>query len=200
MPLPDLFTAMPYLGHMAGWDIFNRIKNYFYNTVLRIFVGSNGFMLQPQGYVYTGDVIGLCMAMASAAWVAWKAVDQSVNSIGTTKLGFAATYRYPGVVNWDLIGLFENLTVVAFMLWAWVLIILSFVFYSILWETIEAREHGVVTDGSGGVALDEFQSLKLFVLCILVGMMSIVGAYSIGETADELIAWFDNIVANWTSK
>lgn len=64
---------------MAGWDIFNRIKNYFMNTLVRIFIGSNGFMLQPQGYAYTGDLIGLCLAMASAAWVVYKAVDNSVS-------------------------------------------------------------------------------------------------------------------------
>ena len=47
MPLENLFTAAPYLAHMAGWDIWNRIKNYFTNTVFRVFLGSNGFMMQP---------------------------------------------------------------------------------------------------------------------------------------------------------
>ena len=104
-------------------------------------------MMQPQGYVYAGDLAGLCMAMASAAWVVYKAVDQSINSIGTTKKGFAATYRYSGVVNWDLLGLWENLTVIAFMSWSVLVIILSFVFYSIIWQMVEDREAGVVNDG-----------------------------------------------------
>lgn len=60
---------------------------------------------------------------------------------------------------------------------------------------IAAREVGVKEDGSGGVALDEFQSFKIVVLTLLFGMASVVGAYSIGETTDQLITWFDNYVS-----
>ena len=33
--------------------------------------------------------------------------------------------------------------------------------------------------------------MKLFTLCMIVGGMSIVGGFSLGDTADELIGWFD---------
>ena len=203
MPLANLFDNAPYLAHMAGWDIFNRLKNYFMNTLVRIFTMSNGFEMQPQGYAYTGDLIGLCMAMAAAAWVVFKAVDQSVvfNSAGDTDGkgtagtgGFASNYRFDPNAGWNNLGLYEMLITLNYMCWSALIIILSFVFASQIWEMIEAREVGVKADGSGGVALDEFQAGKLCVLTIMTGMMAIVGAYSIGSTVDELILWFQNYV------
>lgn len=82
---PDLYTDWPYLSHFGSWAMFNRVKNFFFVTLTRVFLGSNGFMMQPQGFAYTGDVIGLCMAMASAAYVVVKVVDHSVSFT----LGFA---------------------------------------------------------------------------------------------------------------
>lgn len=50
---------------------------------------------------------------------------------------------------------------------------------------------GVKNEGSGGVPVDDAQALKLFVLCMIAGGMSIIGGFSLGDTADELIGWFD---------
>lgn len=83
------------------------------------------------------------------------------------------------------------LVVIAFFFWSILVIILSFVFSSQVWEGLQAREFGVKSEGSGGVALDEFQAAKIVVLTMLMGMMSVVGAYSIGETTDQLITYFD---------
>jgi hypothetical protein len=188
MPLPGLFDSMPYLAHMSGWDIFNRIKNYFITTVVRIFTGSNGFLIQPQAYAYTGDLIGLTLALASAAWVVVKSVDHSVHFT----LGMAHQYRYGEIAPYSNLGLYDMLVTLVYMCWSVLVIILSFTLASQIWYMIAEREIGVVTEGSGGVALDEFQSAKLFVLSLMFGMMSVVGGYSIGETTDQLIAWFDN--------
>jgi len=96
--------------------------------------------------------------------------------------------------------LYEMLITITYMLWSILIIILSFVFSSQVWEMIEAREVGVKADGSGGVALDEFQAAKLFVLTVLAGMMAVVGSYSIGKTVDELILWFLNYVEQNATK
>ena len=73
--LPDLFTSMPYTAHIGSWGIFNRTRNFFINLLLRIFLGQNGYQIQPQSYAYTGDLIGLMMALASAGYVMVKATD-----------------------------------------------------------------------------------------------------------------------------
>lgn len=73
--------------------MFNRVKNTLLNTVVRIFLGQNGFEMQPQGWAYTGDLIGLTMAMASAAYVVGKVVDHSVNF----SIGMAHQYRYGAI-------------------------------------------------------------------------------------------------------
>ena len=187
MPLPSLFDQMPYLAHMAGWDIFNRIKNYFIGLVVRIATNSNGFLIQPQAYAYTGDLIGLIMALASAGWVVVKASDMSVHFT----LGMAHQYRYPAEV-FNNLGLYDLLVTLLHMSWSVLVIILSFSLASTIWSEVEKREIGVVTEGQGGVALDEFQSAKLFVIGLLFGMISIISGYSIGQTSDELISWFDN--------
>lgn len=49
--------------------------------------------MQPQGWAYTGDLIGLTMAMASAAYVVGKVVDHSVNF----SIGMAHQYRYGAI-------------------------------------------------------------------------------------------------------
>lgn len=50
---------------------------------------------------------------------------------------------------------------------------------------------GVKTEGKNGVALDEREALKFFVLCMIVGTTAVIGGYSLGDTANELITWFD---------
>ena len=54
------------------------------------------------------------------------------------------------------------------------------------------RENGVKLEGNGGVVIDDAQAARLFVLCMIVGSMSIVGGFSLGDTADELIGWWDH--------
>lgn len=73
--LPDLFLDMPYTAHIASWGIFNRVRNFFINLLLRIFLGQNGLQIAPQSYAYTGDLIGMMLALGAAGYVMVKAVD-----------------------------------------------------------------------------------------------------------------------------
>jgi len=75
-------------------------------------------------------------------------------------------------------------------------IILSFTLASTIWASIEAREKGVISEGSGGVALDEFQSFKILVMGLIFGSMSVVGACSLGEVGDQLITYIDEYSDN----
>jgi len=75
-------------------------------------------------------------------------------------------------------------------------IILSFTLSSSIWASIDAREKGVISEGRGGVALDEFQSVKILVMGLLFGSMSVVGACSLGEVGDQLISYMDEYSNN----
>lgn len=136
------------------------------------------------------------MALASAGWVVVKSVDHSVHFT----LGMAHQYRYGEVAPFNYLGVYDLVVTLIYMSWSVLVIILSFSLASVIWNEVEQREIGVTTEGSGGVALDEFQSAKLFVIGLLFGMMSIIGGYSIGETTDQLISWFDNYTTDRTKE
>lgn len=57
-----------------------------------------------------------------------------------------------------------------------------------------------MTDGFGGVAFDDIQALKFFVLCMLVGHMAVLGGFSLGDVADELIGWMDHYADDTTKE
>ena len=42
--------------------------------------------------------------------------------------------------------------------------------------------------------------MKIVVLCMIMGVMAIVGGFSLGDVADELITWFDHYSENGRTK
>lgn len=57
---------------------------------------------------------------------------------------------------------------------------------------MEEREAGVLVGGEGGIVLDPVSGAKIFVLQIIAGLGSIIGGFALGDTADNLLTWFDN--------
>lgn len=57
---------------------------------------------------------------------------------------------------------------------------------------MEAREAGVLVGGKGGIVLDPVTGAKIFILQMLAGAMSLVGGFALGDTADNLLTWWDN--------
>lgn len=140
------------------------------------------------------------MCFVSAAYVVVHAVDAGVSYTLPFIEGYAAKYR-SGYSTWgDSMGVFELVALILYMAWSMLMTVLALVEGANIWQTLEARERGVKEDGAGGVALDDLQALKLVVLCIIMGVMSIVGGFSLGDVADELITWFDHYAENGRTK
>lgn len=89
--------------------------------------------------------------MSSAAWVVYKAVD---NSVHFTK-GYASKYYFDNsgssdwenIAGWNSLGLYDMIVTLGWIGWSALIIVLSFVFTSQVWEMIAAREVGVKTEG-----------------------------------------------------
>ena len=59
-----------------------------------------------------------------------------------------------------------------------------------MWETLEAREVGA-KEGFFVVAVAHVTSIKFLAMGSAVLISTYYGVYSIGETVDQLIGWFD---------
>lgn len=60
-----------------------------------------------------------------------------------------------------------------------------------IWASVDARKYESLTEGKYGDAFDLIQAMKYFVLCMIVGLTTLIGAFSLGGEANHLITWFD---------
>ena len=81
--------------------------------------------------------------------------------------------------------------ILAVQWWAFVLTVWSLWFAFDLWAQVEKREKGVKEEGYGGEVVDVIEAMKMFTLCIVVGLTAIIGAFSLGDVTDNLLTWFD---------
>jgi len=144
-----------------------------------------------QGWVYTGILMALVMCFVSAAYVVINTVRAGVSYTAPFIEGYAAVYRGGSVAWGDNLGLFELIALLAFSSWSLLLTLAGLYTAGDLWSKMEARVIGVKTEGAGGVALDDVQAVKIFTLCMIMGMMAIVGGFSLGDKSYNLITWFD---------
>jgi len=142
--------------------------------------------IQTQGLIYAGIFTTLIMGFLGAAWVIYCTVQAVVNFT----YGFAFTYR-DGSFHGNYLGIYELIAILLNEGWAFALTIWSLWFAFDLWAQVEARERGVKTEGSGGEVVDIVEAMKMFTLCVVVGLTAIIGAFSFGDVADQLVTWFD---------
>jgi len=67
--------------------------------------------------------------------------------------------------------------------WAFFLSMFSLWFAFDLWKQVEEREIGYKTEGRGGEVVDIIQAMKMYTLCIVVGLTALIGAFSMGDSA-----------------
>lgn len=141
--------------------------------------------------VYTGAVMSLSMSFVAAAWV----IVQSTEAVAAYTAPFFEGYyfTYAGASTLaNNIGLYE---LISFILWAFFSLAISIAtmwLNSKAWSMMEAREAGVLVGGTGGIVLDPVTGAKIFTLQILAGLMSIIGGFALGDTADNLLTWWDS--------
>lgn len=90
-----------------------------------------------------------------------------------------------------MLGLWELIGIIMFSLWSIMMSAMSFAGAGMLWTMVEEREKGAATEGKLGEAFDIIQAIKFFTLCMVVGFTSVIGAFSLGDTAPQLLTWFD---------
>lgn len=61
------------------------------------------------------------------------------------------------------------------------------------WDMVAERETAVADEGFFGVAVSNIDAIKLMTLGLVVAVVTYYSSYSIGETLDELIGWFDKM-------
>jgi len=135
--------------------------------------------------------MALTMCFVSAAYVVSKTVDAAINFTSASIVEYAHKYR-GGSATWgNNLGVFELVGIILFSGWSLVLTLVSLYGAGQLWEMVEMRKVGAETEGKFGEVFDIVQAMKFFTLCMIVGTTTIVGGFSLGDTANELITWFD---------
>merc|ERR1712046_175492 len=134
----------------------------------------------PQFLAYAGDLIALVSSQLAAAYAGVKSIEASVHFL----TGFY--YTYSGASNTgDLLGLWELLAVVLFLTWSLAISIVGYVEGALLWERYEAMEQA-------GQTVTIVQGYKYLALGCVIGVGAWISGLSLGDSAQELLGFFDN--------
>lgn len=60
-----------------------------------------------------------------------------------------------------------------------------------VWDSVAEREHAVATEGFMGTAVSYLDMLRHMTLGLVIAVATYYATYSLGETVDDLIGWFD---------
>merc|ERR1711975_147145 len=134
----------------------------------------------PQFLAYAGDLIALVASQLAAAYAGVKSIEASVHFL----TGFYFTYS--GASNTgDLLGLWELLAVVLFLTWSLAISIVGYVEGALLWERYEVME-------AAGQTVTIVQGYKYLALGCVIGIGAWISGLSLGDSAQELLGFFDN--------
>merc|ERR1712046_536878 len=134
----------------------------------------------PQFLAYAGDLIALVSSQLAAAYAGVKSIEASVHFL----TGFYYTYSGASDTG-DLLGLWELLAVVLFLTWSLGISIVGYVEGALLWERYEAME-------AAGQTVTVVQGYKYLALGCVIGIGAWISGLSLGDSAKELLGFFDN--------
>lgn len=133
----------------------------------------------------------MAMSFVSAAWV----IVQSTEAVAAYTAPFfeGYYYQYAGASTLsNQIGLYELISFILWALFSLSISIASMYLNGKAWSLMDERYIGVKTDGHDGLALDPLSGAKIFTLQMIAGLMSIIGGFALGDTADNLLTWWDS--------
>merc|ERR1712022_66266 len=134
----------------------------------------------PQFLAYAGDLIALVASQLAAAYAGVKSIEASVHFL----TGFY--YQYSGAsTTGDYLGLWELLSVILFLTWSLAISIVGYVEGALLWERYEAME-------AAGTTVTVVQGYKYLALGCVIGIGAWISGLSLGDSAQELLGFFDN--------
>merc|ERR1711988_332965 len=134
----------------------------------------------PQFLAYAGDLIALVASQLAAAYAGVKSIEASVHFL----TGFYYTYSGKSA-NGDLLGLWELLAVVLFLTWSLGISVVGYIEGALLWERYETMEQA-------GQTVTIVQGYKYLALGCVIGIGAWISGLSLGDSAQELLGFFDN--------
>merc|ERR1711934_588190 len=142
----------------------------------------------PQFLAYAGDLIALVSSQLAAAYAGVKSIEASVHFL----TGFY--YTYSGASNTgDLLGLWELLAVILFLTWSLAISVVGYVEGALLWGRYETME-------AAGQTVTIVQGYKYLALGCVIGIGAWISGLSLGDSAAELLGFFDNYASKTKSE
>jgi len=129
--------------------------------------------------------MGLTMSWVSAAWVIVNATQAVAAFEGDFKESYWATYSGASAIG-DNLGLYELISFLAYAMWSLTVTLGSLYVTSNVWTMTDNRVAGA---SAGSIVVDPLTAVKFFTLEVLMGLMTLIGGYALGDTADNLLAW-----------
>jgi hypothetical protein len=166
------------------WGFFNNILS---SKVMTLWFAWD---LQWPAFIYSGAVVSMAMSFVSAAYV----IVQSTEAVTAYTSPFfeGYYYQYAGASTLaNNIGLYELISFILWALFSLTISIVSMYLNGKAWSLMDERNAGIKIGGQGGLALDPLTGAKIFTLQMIAGLMSIIGGFALGDTADNLLTWWD---------
>lgn len=160
----------------------------FLDSIVNYTIATNFFNgdITPAMMMYLGTASVLSVCLLSAGYLAYKATAAAISFID----GFAYFYRLKSTQG-NSMGLYETIFVALFLLTSAFTTVASLYGAGDIWSAVEAREVGAKKDGTFGSAVAMLDAMKFGMLGMVVAMATWTSAYSLGNTVDELVGWFD---------
>lgn len=136
--------------------------------------------------IYMVDVIVLIVCLLSAAWIAVKSIAAAIDFVD----GFAFNYR-KGSLFGDMIGGLEVAAFGLYLATSLLVTVTSLIGASLVWYLVDERVVEVKEKGIFGVAVSVHDAIKFCALSFIVALGVAISAWSMGDTVDELVGWFD---------
>lgn len=139
-----------------------------------------------QYLVYFFDMGSLVMSFVGAAYVAVCTVYATINFDKGLFADYARTSEWANQIH-----VFELVIMILFMGWSLVTTILALVFAEDVWMKLDARLAEAATSTlSIETPLDWDKAIKVYVLLMLTGLTTLLSGYALGNSANELIAYY----------
>lgn len=139
--------------------------------------------------IYMGSLMNLITCLASSAYVAVKTIDAAIDlDLAGSIYSKYASFSDDG----DLLGVWEIIFVIMFLSWSLIVTGLSYFTAVDVINYTGARELAVYTEGTLGVVATPMDAMKIFALLTVMGMGTWLSAQTLGDSADELLSWFNN--------
>ena len=140
----------------------------------------------PELYVYGGLVLQLVLTQVASAYCSVKTVDSI-----TTILGRFYYQKIGWSTEGDLIGLYETIAAIFYLIFALIISIVGFIMAGLTWQHYDTRLTEAKNNGFFGLAFDTSSMYKYLALGMIVGGGAWIAAIVLGDSADKLLAYFD---------